>query len=55
MEQIWLAKFRKNIYYNIQLDNIMKDWSGQSYNIKLIATVSAIDSTTSDVLEVEMV
>ncbi len=28
---------------------------GQSYNIKLIATVSAIDSTASDVLEVEMV
>ncbi len=29
--------------------------SGQSYNIKLIATVSVIDSTDSDVLEVEMV
>ncbi len=26
-------------------------WSGQSYNIKLIATVSAIDSTASDVVE----
>ncbi len=29
--------------------------SGQSYNTKLIATVSAIDSTASDVLEVEIV
>ena len=29
--------------------------SGQSNNIKLIATVSAIDSTASNVLEVEMV
>ena len=28
---------------------------GQFYNIKLIATVSAIDSIASDVLEVEMV
>ncbi len=40
------------------LQNVARDTSmclANLYNIKLIATVSAIDSTASDVLEVEMV
>ena len=39
----------------IEMPVIVLLLSGQSYNIMLIATVSATDSTASDVLEVEII